>query len=186
MAARISRFRCKAERARIEKAARFEQLALELFGPHDSRVDSLRGDLLDEDALETEWDFALVGVREQRYVLHQLKQVSRRPMQAALVWSELLCHMTKDGSITKTRMELADLVGVSSSVITEVMNDLVEVQAIEKYYDKRPGMRGKGQLCYKINPWLSSRLPKTKRNIAQKTAAPIIGYERPVVVSSTE
>ena len=77
------------------------------------------------------------------------------------------------GHIDASRDELAEAVNASPDEISEVMSELVRIGAVTRWYEKVPGLRGRGMVRYAMNPHVATKLPGAARVEAQKMHAPV-------------
>ncbi len=117
------------------------------------------------------WEFLLMGAVEFNAVADWLEEHSRRPRLAARLWRKLLLYVRRDtNEIVKTRDELAELLGVRPSEISEVMRDLERVHAIRAERVRVPGVKGPGIVRWYLSEHVATTLPGAARDRAQAEA----------------
>lgn len=141
------------------------------------RMRTAYGDMAAELGRELEaekgWAFVLVAMEEQADVPGYLRATSRRPAVAMHLWSVCITNMTfRSGEVALSRKQLSERLGVSLTVISELMGELVKCNAIRRSYDEDDGYRGRS-VRYFVNPRLATHLKGAARAEAQ-SAAPIV------------
>lgn len=124
---------------------------------------------------EKGWAFVLVAMDERADVLGYLRLVSRRPAVAMHLWSVCITNMTfRTGEVALSRKQLSERLGVSMTVVSELMGELVKCGAIRRSFDEDDGFRGRS-VRYFVNPRLATHLKGAARAEAQ-AAAPMFDF----------
>lgn len=110
------------------------------------------------------WKFIMVEPNLYAEVVDYLLEHSARPQKAVKLWTRLFTLMPMDSNeIGASRDDLAKLVGIQPSAVSEIMRELAEIGAV---YKRREG-RG---VRYFVNPILGTHLSGAARDKAQETA----------------
>ena len=97
-------------------------------------------------------------------VVAHLHRHSRRPLKAVELWTRLFSYLPDDGNeVQATRTELARMVEVQPSAVSEIMGELEAVGAVYRRKEGR-GVR------YFVNPLLGTHLAGAARDKAQAEA----------------
>src|SRR5215207_6680356 len=109
MAAKVVRLRTKPDRMRAEMAAELRQLILE----YPDLPERARGELVAaidrETTSERGWTFVMLSPEQNAMVIRWLREHSRQPTMALVLWGELFTVLRRDtGEIMLTRDELAE------------------------------------------------------------------------------
>jgi hypothetical protein len=105
-------------------------------------------------------------------VVEWLCEHSRCPKIALLLWSELFVHLEADsGHIDASREELAEAVNTPADEVSEVVSELVRIGAVTRWYEKIPGLRGRGIVRYAMNPHVATKLLGAARAAPQRMHA---------------
>lgn len=117
--------------------------------------------------------FLRVNPDQNRAVMRWIRANSLRPVAAANLWAELFCAVDADtGEVMLSRDQLAELVGISSDHVSEIMVELESISAIIRPQVPVPGMRGPGIVRYFMSPLVATNLTGRARDAAQAEAAP--------------
>jgi hypothetical protein len=174
MAAKLVRLKPGGDKLREEQAARLRQLVLGFPEAPPDAISRVLAAIDRETAARNGWTFVMLSPDQNRAVVGWLCEHSRRPKVALLLWSELFVHLDADsGHIDASRDELAEAVNTSPDEISEVMSELVRIGAVTRWYEKVPGLRGRGMVRYAMNPHVATKLPGAARVEAQKMHAPV-------------
>ena len=172
MAAMLRRMRSKHERLRDGEAATLRD-ALLPFERDIPKARELIAHIDREIAARNGWTFIMISADQNRAVVRWLRTNSRRPMCAATLWAELFSAVDRDtGEIMLTRDQLAELTGIASQHVTNIMSELEGIGAIIKRRERVVGMRGPGMVRYFMNPVVGTHLAGRERDTAQAEAPP--------------
>ena len=174
MAAGIVRFRTKADRLRAETAGELRQLILE----YPDLPERARGEIVAaidrETTSERGWTFVMLSPEQNAMVIRWLREHSRQPTMALVLWGELFTVLRRDtGEIMLTRDELAERVGTTPGEVSRVMHELAGIGAIIIHREKVPGMRGRGRAVYLMNPNVATNLTGAARDRVQAETPPV-------------
>lgn len=174
MAATIHRLRTRADRLREEQAAVARQFVLELGGP-DGATRAIVAEIDRQTISRSGWRFVMVGPVQNAAVVEWLAANSKRAMSAVRVWTWCLASMRLDTQeVTLSREELAAKVGISPGHVSEIMGELVSINAVIRRREKIPGMRGPGVSRYFLNADIATHLSGAARDAEQAKAAPLL------------
>lgn len=127
---------------------------------------------------EKGWSFVLVAMAEKADVLGYLRMQSRRPAVAMHLWSVCISNMTfRTGEVALSRKQLSERLGVSMTVVSELMGELVKCGAIRRSFDEDDGYRGRSVRFF-VNPRLATHLKGAARAEAQaKAPVPDLSFD---------
>jgi hypothetical protein len=171
MAATLRRLRTKADRLQAEQATELRQLVLD----YPALPETARRQIVDaidrQTAAANGWTFVMLAPEQNAAVVRWLRQRSRYPTLAPAVWAELFTALRHDtGEIMLSRDQLAELVGVPPTNISEIMAELASIGAIITHRERVAGMRGPGRAVYFMNPKVGTHLTGAVRDKAQAEA----------------
>lgn len=174
MAAKISRLVTRPDKLREEQAAQLRQLVLAFPEAPPDAISRVLAAIDRETATRNGWTFVMLSPSQNRAVVGWLREHSKRPMVALVLWSELFTHLEAEtGHIVATREALAEAVGASVQDVSRVMTELVSIGAVTRWTEKVPGLRGPGVVRYAMNPHVATKLPGLARAEAQKAHPPL-------------
>jgi hypothetical protein len=174
MAASVTRLRTRPDKLRDEEAAQLRQYVLSLEGAPPDAISRVLAAIDKEVSSRNGWTFVMLSPEQNRAVVGWLREHSKRPMVAMLLWSELFVHLRGDtGEIAATQDELALAVGAHPDDVRKVLRELVTIGAVTSWREKVPGLRGPGVSRYSMNPHVATKLPGKARDAAQAAHPPL-------------
>jgi len=169
MAAKIKRFQPKDKLVKQEQLEQLQSM-LELFPElKEKDVSSLVWKIKKENKLNdpNTWTFIMINAEQNFAVVDYLEEKSKRPLKALKLWALLFDNVHREtGQIMLSRQEMADIVKITPSHVTNIMSELESVKAIIK---KKEG-RG---VTYYMNPNVGTHLSQEDREKAQVKAPPL-------------
>lgn len=167
MAATIHRFRSRRDKLKAAEASRLRQMVLD-FGGELDLPDGVIGRVVaavdGQTASEGGWTFVMIGPRENQAVVDWLRNNSRRPQAAMVVWAMLFTALRYDtGEIMLTRAEIAEHVGIGADNVSRIMSELVGIGAVSRRREGR-------SVRYFMNPNIGTHLGGQARDQAQAEA----------------
>jgi hypothetical protein len=175
MAAKLHRFRSKADKLNADQRVRLRQL---LLSDPDLPVEPVRQLVAAVDrqtAAKNGWTFVMMSPADNAKVVSWLAHNSTLPMVAVQLWATLFLHLDRDtGEIMQARDELADAVGTTPRDVSRIMTELETAGAISRQRVKVAGMRGPGVVRYFMSPRIGTHLAGKAREVAQREAPPLL------------
>lgn len=118
---------------------------------------------------QKEWPFVMISPQQHADVVRWLHRHSKRPQKATELWAHLFEVLRLDtGEILRSREELAMRVGISAKHVSEIMGELVSINAV------RREKRGRA-VRYFMNANIATHLPgHAARRDAQAADGPLL------------
>ena len=171
MAASLTRLRTKPDRVREAKAAELKQALLDFPGlPVEETKRVLHA--LDRHApAGAGWGFVMVSAEANSDIVSNLATHSARPLVAVRAWALFLAHLDRNtGEVLLSRTELAKLLGVRPSHVSEVTTELERLGAVSRRKVPMAGVRGSGEVRIFVSALAATHLPSGARERAQAAA----------------
>jgi hypothetical protein len=171
--AKLVRLQTQPDKLREDQAVQLRQLVLSLPDAPPDAISRVLAAIDRGTAARNGWTFVMLSPEQNRAVAGWLREHSKRPMVAMLLWAELFVHLrADDGQIAATREELAEAIRATPQDVSRVMSELVSIGAVTRWYEKIPGLRGQGMVRYSMNPHVATKLPGAARIEAQRMHSP--------------
>ena len=156
-------------RTRQAKAELLEEWAREVIGPQHAAQLALAFAAQTPDPDADRWIFAMISPTQNFAVIDWLGQHSKRPQAAVKVWGLLLTALRPDtGEILLTRAQIAERIGIHPKHVSEIMTELVTINAVRREKDGR-------RVRYFLNPGIATHIPGPEaRRAAREAAGPLL------------
>ncbi|RYI27120.1 MAG: hypothetical protein EON48_06280 [Acetobacteraceae bacterium] len=171
MAAKLHRFRSKADKLNEDQRVRLRQLLLSDPDLPREPVRQLVAVVDRQTAARKGWTFVMMSPADNAKVVSWLAKNSEKPMVAVQLWAILFLHLDHDtGEVVQSRDELAGAVDTSPRDVSRIMTELETIGAISRKREKVAGMRGPGVARYFMSPRIGTHIGGKAREIAQREA----------------
>lgn len=181
MAAAIRRFRSRSDLLRQDHAARVRaglagagdglELSPSQRRVFDAAISAAVAVVDRHTAVHNERSFIMLYPSQNRLVIEHLRNHSKRPKVAPVVWAWLIeLARMEDGEVLITREGLIERVGASAYSVDAVLRELVAFGALIRLREPEPGKQGRGTVRYFLNPRVGTHLPAGERSAAQSAA----------------
>jgi hypothetical protein len=180
MAAKLHRFRSKADKLTAEQRAHLRDVLLSDPALPRHPVRQIIATIDRQSAAEKGWTFVMMSAADNAKVVAWLAKNSALPMVAMQLWATLFLHLDRDtGEIMQSREDLAEAVDSSPRDVSRIMTELESICAVSRQRVKVAGMRGPGVVRYFMSPFIATHLPHKAREVAQAEAPLLRLMERP-------
>lgn len=177
MAASLHRLVTRPERLRRDEAAAVNDWLDGKLSADDPRLRSeavrsamvrVRNYAASQAASEGDWEFSMLHVRRNDFVVAELAEKSVRPVKAIRLWSLCLLHADEwTNEVSLSRRELAERIGVAERDVSTLVSELVEMKALSR------GREG-GRARYFVNPLCATHLKGGLRDAEQAVAPELV------------
>ena len=175
MAAQLIKLRTAKDRLQAAQAQGLRQLVLDFPDLPERAVSEVIAAIDRQTVSKSGWTFVMLSPDQNAAVVKWIIEHSRRPLVSLELWSLLFKSLRTDtGEIVQTRDELAELLKVRPTEVSQVMGELASIGAISRRREKVAGMRGPGLVRYFMNPRVATNLTGGARDKAQANSAPLL------------
>lgn len=172
--AAVVRFRSKHQLFQDDQADQVRSAIAGIEGLPPDAVNRVCAAIDQNTAAKNGWSFIMLSPKQNAAVVRWLSANSQRPQMAVQLWALCFTYMRNDtGQICRTRVELAEELGVHEKHVSEVMTELEGINAISRRRERVDGLRGPGFVRYFMNPLVATSLPNKEREKAQHEALPL-------------
>jgi len=110
------------------------------------------------------WTFIMISPEQNLAVVNWLEENSKRPLKALKLWALLFDNVHREtGQIMLSRLEIANILKITPSHVTNIMSELERIGAILKKKDGR-------EIIFYMNPNVANHYPQEIREQKQKEA----------------
>lgn len=175
MAAQLIKLRTKDDRLKADQAQMLRQMVLDLPDLPERAVGEIVATIDRQTVSKSGWTFVMLSPDQNAAVVKWIIEHSKRPLVSLELWSLLFKSLRTDtGEIVQTREELAELLKVRPTEISQVMGELASIGAISRRREKVAGMRGPGLVRYFMNPRVATHIGKSAARDQAQAEAPLL------------